>query len=49
MRMDEAYKVPHMGWNRLDFHQASPLLADLEEDYVYFVHSYYVDTDNPAL
>ena len=40
------YKVPHMGWNRLDFHQASPLLEGLEEDYVYFVHSYYVDTDS---
>ncbi len=40
------YKVPHMGWNRLDFHQASPLLSGLEEDYVYFVHSYYVDTDS---
>lgn len=42
----EAYKVPHMGWNRLTFHQASPLLAGLEEDFVYFVHSYYVDTDS---
>lgn len=42
----ETYKVPHMGWNRLAFHQDSPLLAGLEEDYVYFVHSYYVDTDS---
>src|SRR5689334_13143228 len=25
----EAYKVPHMGWNRLSFHQASPLLEGL--------------------
>lgn len=41
----QAYKVPHMGWNRLMFHQPSPLLEELEEDYVYFVHSYYADTD----
>jgi glutamine amidotransferase len=43
----ESYKVPHMGWNRLRFRQTSPLLADAEEGYVYFVHSYYVKTQNP--
>jgi imidazole glycerol-phosphate synthase subunit HisH len=42
----EAYKVPHMGWNKLRFTGDSPLLASLEEDYVYFVHSYYVKTDD---
>ena len=35
------YKVPHMGWNTLQ-DLRSPLFAGLrEEDYVYFVHSYY--------
>jgi imidazole glycerol-phosphate synthase subunit HisH len=38
------YKVPHMGWNKLEFKNESPLLKGLKEDYVYFVHSYYVDT-----
>ncbi|GAA3941019.1 imidazole glycerol phosphate synthase subunit HisH [Hymenobacter algoricola] len=34
-------KVPHMGWNNLQ-QLRSPLFAGLrEEDYVYFVHSYY--------
>ncbi|PLS06975.1 imidazole glycerol phosphate synthase subunit HisH [Neobacillus cucumis] len=42
----ETYKVPHMGWNRLEFVKDSPLLKDLTEDYVYFVHSYFVDADN---
>lgn len=42
----ESYKVPHMGWNRLEFVQESPLLKNLEEDYVYFVHSYFVDADH---
>lgn len=38
----EGYKVPHMGWNKLSFRQpGSPLLTDLEEGYVYFVHSYH--------
>ncbi|MDR4949260.1 imidazole glycerol phosphate synthase subunit HisH [Neobacillus cucumis] len=46
----ETYKVPHMGWNRLEFVQESPLLKDLDEDYVYFVHSYFVDAKgNDAL
>lgn len=42
----QPYKVPHMGWNRLEFVQNSPLLNNLEEDYVYFVHSYYVNAEN---
>jgi imidazole glycerol-phosphate synthase subunit HisH len=42
----ETYKVPHMGWNKLEFVNSSPLLEGLEEDYVYFVHSYYVSAEN---
>jgi glutamine amidotransferase len=42
----QTYKVPHMGWNRLEFVNQSPLLKNLEEDYVYFVHSYYVNAEN---
>jgi len=38
----EGYKVPHMGWNKLNFLQGdSPLLEGLEEGHVYFVHSYH--------
>lgn len=40
----ERYKVPHMGWNMLDFKHASPITDGLEEDYVYYVHSYFVNT-----
>ena len=43
----ESYKVPHMGWNRLEWVNASPITANLEEDYAYFVHSYYVVTNQP--
>lgn len=43
----ELYKVPHMGWNKLEFAAGdSPLLQNLSEDYVYFVHSYFVDAEN---
>ena len=35
-------KVPHMGWNTIRTGQESPLFYGLgEEEYVYFVHSYY--------
>ncbi|WP_223592095.1 imidazole glycerol phosphate synthase subunit HisH [Neobacillus bataviensis] len=42
------YKVPHMGWNRLEFVKESPLLKNLEEDYVYFVHSYFVNAEKSS-
>ncbi len=33
--------IPHMGWNKLEYLNDSPLLDGLgDEEYVYFVHSY---------
>ena len=35
-------KIPHMGWNALDFTRESKLFSHIKDgDYVYFVHSYY--------
>lgn len=34
-------KVPCMGWNKL-YDTSSPLMQNVDEQYVYFVHSYYV-------
>lgn len=35
-------KVPHMGWNSLQFKRPDPLFRYIKEgDYVYYVHSYY--------
>lgn len=35
-------KVPHMGWNALQFTREDPLFKYIKEgDYVYYVHSYY--------
>ncbi|MFC0525493.1 imidazole glycerol phosphate synthase subunit HisH [Pontibacillus salicampi] len=40
-----AYKIPHMGWNELQHLQPeAKLLSKMDGGYVYFVHSYYVDT-----
>ena len=37
------YPVPHMGWNKVRFNRHSVLTKNLkDDDYYYFVHSYYV-------
>ncbi|MCC6422411.1 MAG: imidazole glycerol phosphate synthase subunit HisH [Phycisphaerales bacterium] len=43
-------KVPHMGWNQLDKITDSPLFRGLSgQPSVYFVHSYHVIPDDPAI
>ncbi|MCB2306948.1 imidazole glycerol phosphate synthase subunit HisH [Clostridium estertheticum] len=42
IKLEGSIKIPHMGWNSLSFENNSPLLRGIEENqYVYFVHSYY--------
>jgi len=41
VRFQGSFKVPHMGWNKLEFRQSSLLLEGLEEGHAYFVHSYH--------
>ena len=39
----EGLKIPHIGWNSLDFPNKGRLFEGLaEQSYVYFVHSYYL-------
>jgi len=43
-------KVPHMGWNAIAIKKRSPVLAGVPDGaYMYFVHSYYVVPDDPAV
>lgn len=43
-------KVPHIGWNALDFRADAALFAGLDQgDRVYFVHSYYPVPDDPSV
>lgn len=47
VRFPNDLKVPHMGWNNLKKNKEHPLVKDIvEQDHVYFVHSYYLKTDN---
>lgn len=38
-------KIPHIGWNLLEITKNQTLLKDLKNPYVYFVHSYYLETE----
>lgn len=43
-------KIPHMGWNRVTQRQPHPLWQDIPEgSRFYFVHSYFVVPQDPAL
>lgn len=46
----EKLKIPHMGWNTIHKNLSPPILQDVAEgDFLYFVHSYYVVPDDPAV
>lgn len=46
--VDEALKIPHMGWNAVRVTQAHPILRHLRPgDEFYFVHSYYPQPEDP--
>ena len=43
-------KIPHMGWNSLHLQHEGRLFKGIPEDtYVYFVHSYYLQADEPEI
>lgn len=43
-------KIPHMGWNQVHQERPHPLWAGVPQDSrFYFVHSYYVEPDDPEL
>jgi len=48
LRFDGDQKVPHMGWNELTVRREHPLVAGIDGEYAYFVHSYYADPDAEA-
>lgn len=43
-------KVPQIGWNSLKFPNSGRLFRGIAEDsYVYFVHSYYLQAEEPGI
>lgn len=52
VRIPEApgLKIPHIGWNSLQFPSAGRLFEGIaKEPYVYFVHSYYLQAEEPEI
>ena len=46
----EGLKIPHMGWNSLHLQNGGRLFQGLKEnDYVYFVHSYYLKAEDEEI
>jgi glutamine amidotransferase len=40
-------RVPHVGWNQVEFKRTHPVFSDLpDQSFFYFVHSYYVETND---
>jgi len=47
-KLNKDTPVPHVGWNYVKVEKLSPILEDLpERPKFYFVHSYYVEPQNP--
>lgn len=47
---ENGIKVPHIGWNDLRFPRRGRLFEGLAEgEYVYFVHSYYLQAEDPGI
>ena len=44
-KMSSDLKIPHMGWNKI-VNKDNPLFKNLQNPYLYFVHSYHVITDD---
>ena len=43
-------KIPHIGWNSLSYPNQGRLFQGVpEQSYVYFVHSYYLQADEPEI
>lgn len=52
-KLPDEYKIPHMGWNQITVNQTdknnTSLLTDADNKYMYFVHSYYIEPEDPSI
>lgn len=48
--LDKSYKIPHMGWNQIKINDSNlnniSILDGADNEYMYFVHSYYINPNN---
>lgn len=49
-RLPEGHKIPHMGWNQVEFSGSHSILDSIRSgSFFYFVHSYYADPEEKSL
>ena len=48
-KIPEGLKIPHMGWNNLKIVNKCKILDGISNDYMYFVHSYYVKPEDESI
>ena len=50
-RFKGGYKIPHMGWNQVQFSGVDclPIESKIDSNYFYFVHSYYAKPDETEI
>ncbi len=42
----DGLKIPQMGWNQLEIKNKCPVLDSMDDDFMYFVHSYYINPED---
>lgn len=49
-RIDPSLKIPHIGWNALEFDEDLPIFKYIKNgDHVYFVHSYFAEITDETI
>lgn len=48
VKFNHNLKIPHMGWNDLDIVKSDPIWQGIDKMMAYFVHSFYIPSDNSA-
>ena len=47
--LPKGVKIPHMGWNKLNVVNDSPILEGIDGEFFYFVHSYHVIPEDESI
>jgi glutamine amidotransferase len=47
--LPKGVKIPHMGWNKLNVVNNSPILEGIDGEFFYFVHSYHVIPEDESI
>lgn len=49
VKFPDKLRVPHIGWNQVEFKQDHPIFGELpSQTFFYFVHSYYVEAEDES-